>query len=172
MHTSTLAGGYTRSRIDLFQAEELASACRDVWGSGMETFEIAVERYHASVDQVLKGNAEPTLALWSQRDDVVLCNPFRPFAHGAAELEETTRAAASNFAGGESSSELVEKYVTPELGYIIEIERFKGTFGGKEGAGALRVTTIFRLEDDGWRVCHRHADPITTPRELGSILES
>jgi len=136
----------------------------------MEAFDQAVEKYHASLLDFVKGNAEPTLQMFSQRDDVVLCNPFRPFAHGPAEVAEAGRAAAANFADGEYTFETVETYVTSELGYIVEIERFKGTIGGEEGSGALRVTSILRPEGDGWRVSHRHADPITTPRELGSIL--
>ena len=116
----------------------------------MDAFEQAVETYHASLREFVKGNAEPALEMWSQRDDVVLCNPFRPFAHGPAELAETTKAAASNFADGEIASERV----------------------GKEGSGALRVTTILRLEEDDWRVCHRHADPITSPQEIGSIVQN
>ena len=137
----------------------------------MDAFEEAVDKYHATLGEFVKGDAEPALEVWSQRDDVVLCNPLRPFARGPAELEATTRAAASNFADGEITFELVERYVTRELASIVEIERFKGTIGGKEGSGALRVTTVFRLEDVGWRVCHRHADAITTPQELGSILQ-
>jgi ketosteroid isomerase-like protein len=158
-------------RIDSFDASWLTSPFHVAQGDDMDTFEQPVEKYHATLMEFVKGNAEPTLEVWSQRDDVVLCNPLRPFAHGPAELAETTRAAALNFADGEYIFETVEKYVTPELGYIIEIERFKAMVGGKEGSGALRVTTILRPEDDGWRVCHRHADAITTPQELGSILE-
>jgi ketosteroid isomerase-like protein len=53
----------------------------------------------------------------------------------------------------------------------VEKERFRATIDGKEGSGALRVTTVFRLEDDGWRIAHRHADPITTPQATESILQ-
>jgi ketosteroid isomerase-like protein len=137
----------------------------------MDTFEQAVDAYHATLKEVIKGNPGPTLELWSQRDDVVLCNPFHPFAHGTAEVEETTKAAVSNFAGGELDSELEQKYVSPDLACIVEVERFKGMIGGKEGSGALRVTTIFRREEVGWRICHRHADPITAPQAVGSILQ-
>jgi hypothetical protein len=31
---------------------------------------------------------------------------------------------------------------------------------------ALRVTMIFRLEEGGWKLVHRQADPLTTPEAL------
>jgi ketosteroid isomerase-like protein len=136
----------------------------------MDTFDQAVERFRASLVEFVKGDPEPSTLMFSPRDDVVLCNPFRPFARGPREVAETTEQAASHFADGEIESETVAAYTTAELGYIVQIERFRATVDGKEGSGALRVTMIFRLEDDGWRVAHRHADPITTPQAIGSIL--
>ena len=75
------------------------------------------------------------------------------------------RAAASRRDGEAIGFEVVEKYVTPELAYVVEVERLKGKFGGGEDIIPydLRVTMIFRPEDGVWKVVHRHADQITTP---------
>jgi ketosteroid isomerase-like protein len=137
----------------------------------MESFDQAVERYHSALREFVKGDAGPVLQMFSQREDVVLCNPFRPFARGPREVAEAGKQAASHFADGEYEPETVSTFVTAELAYTVEIERFRATVDGNEGSGALRVTTIFRPEGDGWRIAHRHADPITTPRPLESVLQ-
>jgi ketosteroid isomerase-like protein len=67
----------------------------------------------------------------------------------------------------------VAKYVTPELAYIVEVERMQAKVEGREDVTpiAVRVTTIFRPEDGTWRVVHRHADPITAPRPPESVIQ-
>jgi hypothetical protein len=67
--------------------------------------------------------------------------------------------------------DLVAKYVTPELAYIVWIERAK--VGGRQEVSplALRVTMIFRPEDGTWKVLHRHADPITTAQPIESVIQ-
>ena len=59
------------------------------------------------------------------------------------------------------------------MAYTVEIERLRARVGGAEEMAvvAVRVTTIFRREDDGWKVIHRHADPITTPRPPESVVQ-
>lgn len=138
----------------------------------MDSLDQARERYHEGLHTFVKGDSGQVLQLFSQREDVVLCNPFRPFAQGPGEVAETTAQAASHFADGEIEFETVTSFATAELGYIVELERFRATIDGSEGSGALRATTIFRLEADGWRIAHRHADPITTPRATVSILQT
>jgi ketosteroid isomerase-like protein len=137
----------------------------------MDSFGQAVAAYHAALLKFVKGDAGPVLQLFSQREDVVLWNPLRPFARGPREVAETTARAASHFADGDCQFETVTAFATAEFGYTAHVERFRGTIDGSEGSGALRVTTIFRLEDDGWRIAHRHADAITTPRPVESILQ-
>jgi len=133
--------------------------------------EEAVERYHAALLDLVKGDSGPATQMFSQRDDVVLWNPFRPFAIGQREVVETIEQAASHFANGECEFQRLTVFATDELAYMVEIERFRAKLDGKDGSGALRVTTVFRVEEDGWRVAHRHADPITTPQPIESILQ-
>ncbi len=82
--------------------------------------------------------------------------------------------AASNYRDGEAAGfELVSKHVTPDLAYIVEVERYKAKIGGRDDITpvALRVTSIFRLEEGVWKIVHRHADPITMARPAESVIQ-
>ncbi|WP_205676837.1 nuclear transport factor 2 family protein [Arthrobacter crystallopoietes] len=59
------------------------------------------------------------------------------------------------------------------MAYIVEIERTRVKVGQSDELSpvSLRVTTIFRLEDGQWKVVHRHADPITSPQPVESIID-
>ena len=138
----------------------------------VEGFDAAVERYHQALDEFVKGNHEPVMELFSQRENVVLCNPFVPFARGSEQVVQSLERAASHFEDGEVVYENMAKYATPEVGYIIEAEQFRAKLDGREGSGALRSTNIFRREDGVWKVVHRHADPITTVRTVESMLQT
>jgi ketosteroid isomerase-like protein len=66
------------------------------------------------------------------------------------------------------------KYVTADLAYVVQIERAEAKIGAREDITpiAVRATMIFRPEDDGeWKLVHRHADPITTPRPAESVIQ-
>ena len=69
--------------------------------------------------------------------------------------------------------ERVSEYATADLAYIVELQHTRVRPGGADeiASVSLRVTTIFRRENGEWRGVHRHADTITGPRPLASILE-
>jgi ketosteroid isomerase-like protein len=134
-----------------------------------------IDRSHQALDAFQKGDPAPVLKLFSHRDDVTLANPFGPPATGWDSVAETAQGAASHYREGEAVAfERVSGYETADLAYTLEIERYRSKFGGAEDIRpfALRVTTVFRREEDGWRIVHRHADPITSAREADSVLGS
>jgi ketosteroid isomerase-like protein len=132
--------------------------------SAVEHLDEVVEQYHLAIGEFMKGNPEPAKKLFSHRDDVTLANPRGVVAHGWKQVAEAMERAASSRRDGEATSfEIVAKCVTPELAYVVEVERLKGKFGGREDIAPydLRVTMIFRPEEDTWKVVHRHADQIS-----------
>ena len=134
-----------------------------------------IEQYHKALDEFLKGNPEPAMEVWSQREDVSLANPYGPPVRGWDKITEVVEHAASLRRDGKTISfETVAKHVTPELAYVVEIEQAESKVGDREEISpyALRVTMIFRREEDGeWKVVHRHADPITTPQPAESVIQ-
>ncbi|WP_018234690.1 DUF4440 domain-containing protein [Ensifer sp. BR816] len=132
-----------------------------------------IEQDHGALDAFVKGNPEPLKELYSRRDDVIIANPFGPPAKGWELAAATMERAATHYRDGEATGfERISEYATPELGYIIEIERFQSKVGGGDKLVPLdlRVTTIFRREEGVWRIVLRHADPITSARPPESII--
>ena len=142
----------------------------------MSTFDFdeVVEHYQRALGEFVKGNPEPVKMVFSHREDVTLANPLGPVARGWEQVAATGERAASLVRDGEIVAfDIVAKYVTPDLAYIVWVERNKAKLGGRQEIVpfALRVTTIFRPEDGTWKVVHRHADAITTAQPVESIIQ-
>jgi ketosteroid isomerase-like protein len=133
-----------------------------------------IEQCQKALDEFVKGNPKPMQEMFSHQDDVSLANPFGPPAHGWDEVAATMERAASNLKeGGMVAFEEVAKYVTPELAYTVWLEHQKAQLGGRGDVTPfnLRVTMIYRPEEGTWKVVHRHADPITSPRSPESVIQ-
>lgn len=132
-----------------------------------------IEEYHHGLDAFVKGDPEPVLRLYSRRDDVTLANPLGPPARGWAQVAKASQDAAALSRGGAFVGfETISEYQTADLAYNLEIQRTEARLGGADELTpvSLRVTTIFRREDGEWRIIHRHADPITSPRPIQSVV--
>ena len=133
----------------------------------------AIEGTHSALYEIINGSPEGYVAMFSAEDDVTLGNPFGPFARGRREVVETLEDAATRYRAGQIAGfDLVARHATKDLACIVELERFTAKLGGSEDLATigLRVTSIFRPEGGEWKLVHRHADPITTPRSTDSIL--
>ena len=142
--------------------------------SAVDDVDELIEQYNLALGEFYRGNPEPVQKLWSHRADVTLAPPFGPPTHGWDEVAASMERGASQFRDGEMVGfETIEKYITPELAYILRVERAKAKVGEGEDIApmALRVTMNFRPEEGTWKVVHRHADPITTRRPAESVIQ-
>jgi ketosteroid isomerase-like protein len=140
----------------------------------VEDLDRVIEKCRLALDEFVKGDPEPMKEMFSHREDVSLANPLGPPARGWGEVAETMDRAASNLTDGAMVAfEDVAKYVTPELAYTVWLERQQARVGGRRDVTpfVLRVTMIYRHEDTTWKVVHRHADTVTTPRPAESMIQ-
>ena len=65
------------------------------------------------------------------------------------------------FKAGTLDQEVVATYSSGSLAVLVTVERVRAEVGGlPEQDWSLRVTQVFRREEGGWRLAHRHADPL------------
>jgi ketosteroid isomerase-like protein len=134
-----------------------------------------IEQYYRAQREFLRGNPEPVKDLFSHREDVTLANPYGPPVRGWDEVAKTIEHAASLRSDGTFLGwQIVAKYVTAELAYVVQIERAEAKIGAREEITpyAVRATMNFRPEDGEWKIVHGHADPITTPQPAESVIQA
>jgi ketosteroid isomerase-like protein len=133
-----------------------------------------IEQYHRAQGEFLRGNPETVKDLFSHGEDVTLANPYGPPVRGWKQVAKAVEHAASLRSDGTFVEwQIVAKYVSAELAYVVQIERAEAKIGAREEITplAVRSTMIFRPEEDGeWNIVHRHADPITTPQPGESLI--
>jgi ketosteroid isomerase-like protein len=152
----------------------LKSSGRVVTVSAADDLDAVIEKSHEALDAFTKGDPAPLQALFSQRDDVTLANPFGPAQRVWPQVRDTMARAAEHYLDGRALGfDQIAKYVTPDIAYIHEVERLEGKLGGSDELTrvTLRCTSVFRREDDGWKIVHRHADPISGSRPAESVIQ-
>ena len=138
-------------------------------------FDGAIQEARAALDMIVKGDAEAYKSVYSDSEEITVANPWGGIPHGRDEVIEALDRAASNFRDGHATGfETIERLVTPDLAYTVEIERYVAKVGGSSDLSdiALRVSSVYRREDDGWKLLHRHADPRLGPQTPESLIRS
>jgi ketosteroid isomerase-like protein len=129
-----------------------------------------VERVREATRAFIRGDVRGYIALVDEAPDYTLMPPTGgPTRHGSDFSPETVEALEEFFAGsGDGDFELERSYASGEgdLAVLVGVERQHGTVAGLGQDWSLRVTLVFRREDSGWRLVHRHADALVHPIDM------
>ena len=127
-----------------------------------------IEQTAEAASALIRGDVRRYLTLTRHADDYTLMAPSggEP-RRGFDDSDQAVDALAAYFRGsGEAELEVFESYRSGDLVVLVAIERQHGEVGGlPDQDWSLRVTLVFRREGTGWRLAHRHADPLV--REVG-----
>ncbi len=135
--------------------------------------EAAIDLSHRALHAILNGDPKLYEALFADRDDVTLGNPFGPYAKGKAAVAKTLAGAAAKYRDGEVIAvDRVAVYADNRLAVIVEVEHDRAKVGTRTDLAdfSARVTSAYEYIDGKWLLVHRHADPITSSHPAESVL--
>ncbi|MGH3459483.1 YybH family protein [Aeromicrobium sp.] len=131
-----------------------------------------LERYHEATRLFARGDPENVKAIYSHADDVVLANPFGPASVGWDAVSPALDFASSRFQDGNVDPfEVLARFDYGEMVVVHALEDWRARVADRPDLEPfrLRVTTVLRREDGGWRIVLRHADPIATADASGPM---
>ena len=113
------------------------------------------------------GRADAYQDLYSHSDDVTIFGVFGGHEQGWTAVGPRLVWAATQFkrSGSDLERTVIASSFGSHIGYMVTLERSTATtIAGTTEMGSLRVTHVFRLENDQWKIVHRHADPLLDKR--------
>jgi ketosteroid isomerase-like protein len=135
-------------------------------------------------EQIAAEDLTPLIARWSEAAQVYMNGDLHTYARLARHAEDYTLMppqggdprrgfdgsddavewTARTFRGGEVELQVFQAYASGDLAVLVALERQHGTVGElPDQDWSLRITLVFRREEEDWRLVHRHADPLVRP---------
>ena len=113
---------------------------------------------------LMRGDIERYRALITLTDDFTLMSPFGGTpSHTSDYTPERMEAMGRFFRNGTFEQDLVQAYVSSDMVVLAIIERAHVEVGGLPAQDwELRVTLVYRRNETGWHLAHRHADPLVS----------
>ena len=113
----------------------------------------------------IRGDIDTYLELIRHAEDFTLMSPFGgSTTRGFTDTEEARDETRRFFASGVATVEVEQTLVSSDLAVFVIVERQHGEVGGTPDQDwSLRVTLVFRRDESGWSLVHRHADPLVHP---------
>jgi ketosteroid isomerase-like protein len=124
------------------------------------SLEDATRAFYAALNDTLGGNVEPMLQLWSHADDVTYMSPFGELLVGWEPIRASWQAQADQRLGGSVEPEELHHFASDTLGFVVGFERGSVEIDGKAAPVNIRATSMYRVEDGGWKMIGHHTDPL------------
>lgn len=140
---------------------------------GPPAFEAAVTESHEALRRILNGDPAGYAALFADRSDITLGNPFGPFGKGREAVLKALNNAATKYRDGSVVGvDRVAIYGEGKVRVLVEIEHDRARLGNNPDFATFsaRVTSVYERIGPRWRLVHRHADPITSARPAESVI--
>jgi len=131
--------------------------------STIDTFRTFMQQRQKVAQAYVTGDPAPLGRISTTEDPATFFGPGGGYEKGAKRVLSVNEAGARQFEpGGESRLEIFHMAAGEELAYWVGIQHADVRVKGKEQATpmSLRVTEVFRREDDHWKLIHRHADTL------------
>ena len=139
------------------------------------SFQAFLPRFEEATSHFVNG--DPTLwkEIASKRDDATIMGAWGAFEKGWSEVGPRYDWAAARFkpSGARVKVEYLTISVSGNLAYTVAIERSEALIVGQDKSApmALRVTHVFRKENNTWTLMHRHADPLMDKTAPATVVQ-
>ena len=137
--------------------------------------EAVIDESDKALHEILNGGPSGYAALFADRDDITLGNPFGPFGKGRAAVIAALNNAAKKYTDGSVVRvERVAIYGGGDHYVLVEIEHIRAKLRTATDflAFSARVTSVYEKIGARWKLVHRHADSITSARPAESVLSA
>lgn len=108
-----------------------------------------------------RGEPGPAVALSSTNEPASFFGPYGQIIHGAENVRKCYADSAGSFGPkSESRIEIIHAAESADIAHWSGFQRATVDLDGRLIPLELRITELFRRENDAWKLVHRHADLI------------
>ena len=129
--------------------------------SNASAFDAFMPTREAAARAYVNGEAGPLAAITTGRDPSSFFSPRGDCLQGAEAVAARYAKDATAFSRpGASRLEVLQSAASGDLAFWTGLQHAEVRFGDRTGTTpmTLRITEVFRFEDGGWKLVHRHAD--------------
>jgi len=149
--------------LDRHRLAGRSSGSRYLMAADADDFDQFLEQRQAAGGEYVNGNPEPLGRVVAQQFPATFFSPRGDVTTGTHEVWSRYEQDASVFADGSTNTfEALDSAAGSDIAYWVGFQRSKARLRGKDQPVPfdLRVTEIYRRENDQWKLVHRHADPL------------